>query len=98
MDSWQEAIVRERKWLAGLKVGDTVMVQNSAYQDGYLESKVDRATKTLLIVGRYRFKRADGWEQGKRFSYDRIVEKTLELLAEIAEAKWRRENERGQES
>ena len=88
MSTWDERRKHESDWLAGLQTGDDVMVCHSSIGDSrYTPAVIERMTKTLFIVGQYRFNR-DGTQQGNRRFHGgvSIVEPTAELLEEILHA------------
>ena len=87
MSTWDERRKRESDWLAGLQTGDDVMVCHSSIGGSrYEPATIERMTKTLFIVGHYRFNR-DGTQQGSRRLHGGVslVEPTTELLDEISQ-------------
>ena len=74
------------EWLAGLKVGDPVIVESTHIGGIAYLATVERLTATQIIVGgtRARYRRQDGYRIGP-YSYHRswIEEPTPEARAEI---------------
>jgi len=64
-----------------LKVGDRVIL--TSHNVRYVKS-VTRTTKTMVMVGRYRFRKNTGWQVGDYYYHSTIRECTPELVAELA--------------
>lgn len=82
------------QWLEQLKPGDPVVVSSSRSRK-YL-TKIDRITKTPLVikrknfVGEYyevKFRRSDGFAPGDSWPRERLLEPTPELFEEIRREK-----------
>lgn len=73
--------------LEDIKVGDKVIVS-----DGFRKrvDTVTRLTKNLIVVGRSRFNKSNGFEYGGRgYCSPHIVRATPEMIAEIEEERRR---------
>ena len=86
-------MVCDQEWLASLKVGDEVIV-DVHFRDPEI-AKIDRFTKTQIIVGKMRFRKSDGWQpSGDWISRGRLVTPTAKLRAEAERSRLLRVIER----
>lgn len=76
------------KELKDLKVGDDVLVTGISYRR---IAKVNKVTKTLIIVGNTRFRRESGWQYGgDGWNLRSISVPTKKVIAEIKEENHRK--------
>ena len=69
--------------LKDLQVGDNVLVTGMSYRR---ISKIDKVTKTQIVVGNARFRRDSGWQcGGDRWNVRRISVPTEKEISEIKE-------------
>jgi hypothetical protein len=63
--------MRDTGWLQDLKKGDQVIVRGSGYGHHDRVTKVERLTKTLIILeGGGRYRKATGYRSGERSSWN----------------------------
>ena len=79
----QMKLQRERQWLDSLKEGDQVVVSSGGFRSTHKLETVERTTSTLIIIGRSKYRRANGRLSGGTFGSSSIMEPTDELRAEI---------------
>jgi hypothetical protein len=70
-------------WLQSLKPGDEVIVYGGAYGSGDRVDKVQRVTKTLIIVRASRFNRDRGRSIGSGYSWRYLKKATPEAVRQI---------------
>jgi hypothetical protein len=76
-----------REWLATLKAGDEVHVSESMTKDDSIR-KVDRTTKTQIVIGNSKFRRSNGFPVGSDTWIRRHIEKpTAESRKRIKRAR-----------
>lgn len=74
-------------WLAGLQVGDPVVVRTWPHKRRYYVGLVSRLTKTLIVTeGGWRFRRKDGWPPGNDPWRAQWIEKPTAAQARKAKA------------
>lgn len=85
-------VSEDREWLDSLKAGDEVMVRYG-FTGGVLKREVvERTTRTMIVVGRFRYRRKDGrWTSPSRWSPHHLVKPSKEGREEIEEREARQE-------
>ena len=74
----------EQEWLAGLNAGDEVAISGSYRTSHYSFGTIDRLTKTQFVVGKRRFRRANGKLVGAHgYGAPYLVEPTDKLKARM---------------
>ena len=81
-------MMTNQEWLSNLKVGDYVLLDATRNLGGAISiRKVDRLTKTQIIVGHTKFRRSDGRQIGVGgWTTTLIVEPTQERKLEVENA------------
>jgi DNA replicative helicase MCM subunit Mcm2 (Cdc46/Mcm family) len=81
----------DKTFLENLKPGDRVVISSGGVSDRKRVGRVERLTKTQIIVDGSRFRKSDGWQPGDYWNRAWLQEASEETIKEIAARQRRRQ-------